>query len=45
MKYVKPEVAVLDAACTAICSGSVTKGIHNHEIDFAPTVPAYEADE
>jgi hypothetical protein len=43
MKYEKPEIVKLNAACEAI-QGSGKSG-QNLEINHQPTNPAYEADE
>ena len=45
MKYGKPELAVLDAACAVIRNSSGSKEGPSYEVDFALTAPAYEADE
>jgi hypothetical protein len=43
MKYEKPEVVKLDAACEAI--QGTGKSSQSVEISHQPTNPAYEADE
>jgi hypothetical protein len=44
MKYEKPELLVLDAACAAI-QGTTKDGLTTEFITHQPTVAAYEADE